>query len=143
MRHACLPACLPASMHAGPCTPVLNENTSEKDHVEASLTAPERVRKIMVSPAPSLRVSTKPPSLLGSLQAAKCIRAGRCMRAGGGTKVRGWRGCTRFMHSRSLNIDPYIPTMPGRSMTSFHRPEADIACTKPKRSNVFGESHGG
>ena len=40
-------------------------------------------------------------------------------------------GCTRFTHSRSrMTIDPRIPTMPGRSMSSFHHPGPDIACTK-------------
>ena len=35
------------------------------------------------------------------------------------------------MHARSrMTIDPRVPTLPTRSTSGFHRPEADIACAK-------------
>ena len=66
-----------------------------------------------------------------------------------GGRGRGARGGGRAVkscmavHSR-MTIDPRIPTMPGRSTSGFHRPRADITCTKREmKHEVFDESHGG
>ena len=51
-------------------------------------------------------------------------------RGGGGGCARG-RGCTQFVHVRSsMTKDPRIPTMPGRSTSSFHQPGRHCACIK-------------
>ena len=59
----------------------------------------------------------------------------------------GERGCSQLMHGRSrMAIDPRIPTMPGRSMSSFHQSgrhffhEARIA-VRCSASRMKGELH--
>ena len=59
----------------------------------------------------------------------------------------GYGGDSVLVHGRSrmtVERDPRIPTMPGRSSSSFHTNQAGIACTEREAPRVmlFGESHG-
>ena len=69
----------------------------------------------------------------------------RCLALGGDALDR--RGVLDLMHGRSrMTIDPRIPTMPGRSMSGFHRPgrhylhQVRSAMRRPA-SRMKGELH--
>ena len=54
-------------------------------------------------------------SLRGGVCLSSCVRTNATGGGGG--------GCTQSVHGRSrVTIDPRIPTMPGRSTSSFHQP---------------------
>ena len=56
-------------------------------------------------------------------------------------RTEGGRGVLIVMDGRSrMTIDPRIPTMPGRSMSGFHRPGRHCLHQSAKRREVFGES---
>ena len=64
--------------------------------------------------------------------------------AGGGGLQGGWGGVLDIMHGRSRMItDPRIPTLPGRSTSSFHRPGRHCLYHTRKGREVSGESHEG
>ena len=62
----------------------------------------------------------------------------------GGEERRRGGGGTQFVHGRSrMTIDLRIPTMPGRSTSSFHQPGRKCLHQARSSREVFGESHEG